>query len=162
MSLSSGPKLALTASVADGVGCGGAVSAFADRVIAIVVTGVAVTPALVCAESDCTGGALADRLGAAAALAASAAAVAAACFLRRPSLSHSLHGGAGAKLQPKFVLVRRLRRWVVCGRAREADCARHIVNGAFEERDAAGQPIALGVQRPNPGLPGSAFRIPIE
>jgi hypothetical protein len=160
MSLSSGPKLALTASVADGVGCGGAVSAFADRVIAIVVTGVAVTPALVCAKSG-TGGALADRLGAAAALAASAAAFAAACFLRRPALSHSLHGGAGAKLPPQLVLVRRSRRWVVCGRAREADCARHIVNGAFEERDAAGQPIALGVQRPNPGLPGSAFRIPI-
>jgi hypothetical protein len=39
---------------------------------------------------------------------------------RRLALAYSLHGGAGAKLQPKFVLVRRLRRGVVCGRARKA------------------------------------------
>src|SRR5262245_43579048 len=46
-----------------GVGCDGGVSAFADRVIAIVVTGVAVTLAFVPADSGGTGGALADRLG---------------------------------------------------------------------------------------------------
>ena len=54
-----------------GVGCGGGVSAFAGRVIAIVVTGVAVTPAFFSAESDGTGGALPGRLGAEGALAAS-------------------------------------------------------------------------------------------
>src|SRR5262245_39188398 len=46
-----------------GVDCDGGVSAFAGRAIAIVATGVAVTPALVSADSGGTGGALADRLG---------------------------------------------------------------------------------------------------
>src|SRR4029450_4189962 len=45
-----------------GVGCGEGVSALAGRVIAIVVTGVAVTPAFVSADPGGTGGALADRL----------------------------------------------------------------------------------------------------
>src|SRR5262245_24506649 len=38
----------------------------------------------------------------------------------RPALSHSFYGGAGAKLQSKFVLVRRLRGLIVGGRGREA------------------------------------------
>src|SRR5215510_15126093 len=51
----------------DRLGCGEAASGFAGRVIGIVVTGVAVTPAFVSGESGCACAALADRLGAGAA-----------------------------------------------------------------------------------------------
>src|SRR5262249_54524851 len=71
----------------DRLGCGEAASGFAGRVIGIVVTGVAVTPAFVSGESGCACAALADRLGAGAAPAASAAAGAAACFLIVPVIS---------------------------------------------------------------------------
>jgi hypothetical protein len=99
-----------------GVGCGGGVSAFAGLVIAIVVTGVAVTPAFVSAESDGTVGALPDRLGAAGALAASAAAVAAACFLIVPVISSIVLSSSAMRPASRSRSVLSVRIWaaMVC------------------------------------------------
>src|SRR5262245_43407626 len=80
---------------------------------------------------------------------------------RRPALSYNLHSGAGAKLQPKFVLVRRLRgggrkarRWqrgqlrrgrvsAFAGRVIAIDVTGVAVTPAFVSADCGGTGGAL-------------------